>query len=157
MSVLRTVFPLASLILLALAGCKDTHITTYRIPKEAPARPVMAAAPNSDNVHWQAPAGWQERPGNGMRRASFQIAGADGAQADMAVTVFPGDVGGDLANVNRWRPDQASPHRRFRPLLRPAKVLRPRRRFPHRRTGQRRSRPRWRPQGPHPRRDVQAA
>ena len=41
----------------------------------------------------------------GPRVASFQVAAAeDGAgPADMAVTVFPGDVGGLLANVNRWR------------------------------------------------------
>lgn len=38
-----------------------------------------------------------------MRRASFVAKGADGQTADIAVTVFPGDVGGLVANINRWR------------------------------------------------------
>jgi hypothetical protein len=38
-----------------------------------------------------------------MRKATFGIAGTGGATAELAVTAFPGDVGGDLANVNRWR------------------------------------------------------
>ena len=38
-----------------------------------------------------------------MRRASFTAKGADGQSADIAVTVFPGDVGGLVANINRWR------------------------------------------------------
>jgi hypothetical protein len=39
-----------------------------------------------------------------MRKATFIIPGeAPGQQAELAVTAFPGDVGGNLANVNRWR------------------------------------------------------
>ena len=37
-----------------------------------------------------------------MRKATYTIAG-DGAEADLSITAFPGDVGGELANVNRWR------------------------------------------------------
>jgi len=37
-----------------------------------------------------------------MRKGSYAIAG-DGGEADLAITAFPGDVGGDLANLNRWR------------------------------------------------------
>jgi len=52
---------------------------------------------------WQAPTHWVEKPASAMRRGSFVITGEDGASADMAITAFPGDVGGDLANINRWR------------------------------------------------------
>ena len=39
-----------------------------------------------------------------MRKATFIISGPTaGEQAELAVTAFPGDVGGLLANVNRWR------------------------------------------------------
>ncbi len=31
------------------------------------------------------------------------IAGPGGASAEVAVTTFPGNAGGELANVNRWR------------------------------------------------------
>jgi hypothetical protein len=38
-----------------------------------------------------------------MRKGSWSITQTDGSKAEIAVTVFPGDVGGDTANVNRWR------------------------------------------------------
>jgi hypothetical protein len=37
-----------------------------------------------------------------MRRGSYAINGPEGA-GDLSITAFPGDVGGNLANVNRWR------------------------------------------------------
>ena len=45
------------------------------------------------------PAGWAQAPAKPPRVASFHTAG----HADVSVTFFPGDVGGDLANINRWR------------------------------------------------------
>ena len=51
---------------------------------------------------WTAPAHWKAKPGSAMRKGSYAIAG-DGGEADLAITAFPGDVGGDLANLNRWR------------------------------------------------------
>jgi hypothetical protein len=35
--------------------------------------------------------------------ATFTLAGTDAAKAVMTITHFPDYVGGDLANVNRWR------------------------------------------------------
>jgi len=88
-----------------LPGCKDTRISAYRVPKEAPFTLPSAArsGASAPAIRWQTPAGWQEQPGGGVRQGSFVVAGADGAKADMSVIAFPGDVGGDLANVNRWR------------------------------------------------------
>jgi hypothetical protein len=37
-----------------------------------------------------------------MRKGSFAITG-EGGEADLSITAFPGNVGGDLANLNRWR------------------------------------------------------
>ncbi|HEY8836407.1 MAG TPA: hypothetical protein VIO16_01750 [Dehalococcoidia bacterium] len=38
-----------------------------------------------------------------MRKGSFTVAGDAGATADLSITAFPGAVGGELANINRWR------------------------------------------------------
>lgn len=64
----------------------------------APELAAMAtASPNS--ISWKAPAGWTEKPASGMRRATFIVPGG----AELSVISLPGDAGGDLANVNRWR------------------------------------------------------
>jgi hypothetical protein len=88
---------------LLLAGCRDTKITSYRVPKESPASAPAVADGGAPAIHWQAPADWQAQSGDSQRQGSFLVAGPDGAKADMSVITFPGDVGGDLANVNRWR------------------------------------------------------
>ena len=66
----------------------------------------MAATPVATTagmaLTWTAPANWQSKPATTMRKATYTIAG-DGAEADLSITAFPGDVGGELANVNRWR------------------------------------------------------
>lgn len=52
---------------------------------------------------WTAPAHWRENPGVAVRKGSYVVGDENGPTADVAITAFPGDVGGDLANVNRWR------------------------------------------------------
>jgi hypothetical protein len=88
-----------------LASCRDESIATYRVPKDAPSPVVPApATAGTSDLTWTLPAGWTTQPDpSGMRKGSFLVSGADGAKADMSVTAFPGDVGGDLPNVNRWR------------------------------------------------------
>lgn len=49
---------------------------------------------------WTLPEGWTETEPRPMRRANFAI-GESGLE--LAVTSFPGDVGGLPANINRWR------------------------------------------------------
>lgn len=80
--------------------------------------PVGQAAPSSQadmastavptaaggELSWTAPAAWQSRPASAMRKATYVIPGDVADQsAELAVTAFPGNVGGNLANVNRWR------------------------------------------------------
>jgi hypothetical protein len=52
---------------------------------------------------WKVPAGWDERPAGNMVIGSFSVPGKDGGKADVSITSFPGDVGGEMANVDRWR------------------------------------------------------
>lgn len=59
---------------------------------------------------WTTPAAWTAGPERAMRKATLLIPGEAGAPgAEIAVTAFPGDVGGNLANVNRWRQQLALP------------------------------------------------
>jgi hypothetical protein len=76
----------------------DALVRSIRIK----AAPVLAttAAPN---ITWQRPATWHDDPNpNKLRVASFHI-GGDQGQGEVAITQFQGDVGGLLANINRWR------------------------------------------------------
>jgi hypothetical protein len=63
--------------------------------------PVATAA--GAGLTWTAPAHWQSKGASGMRKGTITIPGEGGASAELAITAFPGDVGGDVANVNRWR------------------------------------------------------
>jgi hypothetical protein len=63
--------------------------------------PVTTAQGN--DLAWTAPATWKAKPASAMRKGSYAVTGDNGAEADMSITAFPGDVGGDLANLNRWR------------------------------------------------------
>lgn len=62
-----------------------------------------APAPDKQQIKWEAPADWKTVAPTSMRYASFAIAGPDGESADVSVSVFDGDGGGNLENVNRWR------------------------------------------------------
>ena len=114
---------------LCFAACRDDHVVAYSVPKENVAPPPGAAvsapqpspaaanagAPDTGMVTtpvatsagpglaWTAPAHWQSKPGNAMRKGSYAINGEGGLTADLSITAFPGDVGGEVANVNRWR------------------------------------------------------
>lgn len=108
-----------------LASCRDAKIAAYRVPSEKPdpLPPVLTggaaaapASPASDggmagaNVRtaegpaltWTAPEHWKAKPASAMRKGSYRVPG-EGIEADCSVTAFPGDVGGELANFNRWR------------------------------------------------------
>jgi hypothetical protein len=65
--------------------------------------PVCSAADEAPVPAWNVPAGWQKLEGQRpMRFATFR-AGEQESATDVVVSHFPGDVGGLLANVNRWR------------------------------------------------------
>lgn len=72
-----------------------------RVPKDdAPVVAAPAAPEKSSALRWDAPQGWTELPGSGMRLATLT---PPGGGAEATVVALPGDVGGALANVNRWR------------------------------------------------------
>ncbi len=73
----------------------------------APTAPASATAPVAEpekpQIKWEVPESWKPVAPTTMRYASFAVAGPNGEAADISVSVFGGDGGGDLGNVNRWR------------------------------------------------------
>ncbi|MFZ4576682.1 MAG: hypothetical protein ACOYN0_20055, partial [Phycisphaerales bacterium] len=93
---------LASLAL--LAACKRDDIRSYSTPKEPSSATAAASAdaPRPEptaSVTWTLPDGWKEiQTDEPMRIATIQA-----ADQQVLISAFPGDVGGLVANVNRWR------------------------------------------------------
>ncbi|MBL4699983.1 MAG: hypothetical protein JKX85_01885 [Phycisphaeraceae bacterium] len=104
--------------LLVLPGCGEEEIDVYEAPHAAVAPnatahdpqdgqdhsghnhgPEAQQATTSQKLSFTLPQGWQQtEPGN-MVLHRFVTP----SQANLAITAFPGDVGGTIANVNRWR------------------------------------------------------
>lgn len=124
MIIRRLYLPVVTTALL-LGGCQKTEVTSYRVPKEkepempaasspgavangatAPAGGGMASTPvataEGNGLVWSAPAQWKAQAAGAMRKGSYSIGTGD-ATADVSITAFPNSVGGELANVNRWR------------------------------------------------------
>jgi len=94
---------------------RDEKIEVYQIPKEKlESMPFPENHPDVSNrttetqsvqkksLRWKIPAGWKEKPAGNMRIASFTAHGQNG-EADISIVTLPGEAGGLLANVNRWR------------------------------------------------------
>ncbi|MFA6028261.1 MAG: hypothetical protein WC969_00270 [Elusimicrobiota bacterium] len=107
---LPLVFPLL------FAACRGEGVSEYQEPKDSSsavdaaragrAQSGPAHAPGQDSrrssLEWTDPAGWTRAPADGFRLASYRVKGADG-EAELSVVVLPGEAGGVLANVERWR------------------------------------------------------
>ena len=52
---------------------------------------------------WVVPAGWTKLEVEKPMRVATYSAGEGPNKVEVAISVFPGDVGGLLGNVNRWR------------------------------------------------------
>ncbi len=99
------------------SGCGKEEIRVYTVPKEEGTNPPVVnnmpggmsaqnlpegSMSSADNPDWVVPEGWEEGQVSSIRRGSYKVA-EGGQMLDISVTVFPGDVGGLLANINRWR------------------------------------------------------
>ena len=75
-----------------------------------PSRPTAGSAVSegADNpFRWVAPPGWSEVAASSMRAVSFKL-GASG-QGECYLVALPGEAGGTVANVNRWRKQMGQP------------------------------------------------
>lgn len=75
------------LALFLLAGCQKEQIRVYTVARERKA---------------ELPGHWQQAPAGQMQRLRYQIVDNE-LKAELTVSAFPGEAGGLLANVNRWR------------------------------------------------------
>lgn len=96
-----------------LVGCEDEEVREYTVEKpaapttaptaaSAPAAPMMRPTEtraDAASMSWSVPVGWEEVERSAMSRVATYRVG----EVEIAITRFPGDVGGTLANVNRWR------------------------------------------------------
>ena len=97
---MRSAALLATLAALQTAACREEAVTRSRAPK-AEMEAVGAMGMPAQGLRWTLPSGWKEVPGNGMRLATLVQPG--GLKTQAIVVALPGDSGGELANVNRWR------------------------------------------------------
>ena len=93
---------------MAAASTNSGTVHSPAAPAGAPAAPATDMAnttvptANGSDLMWTAPADWKPKAPGAMRKGSYTVTGAAG-DADLSITAFPGDVGGELANLNRWR------------------------------------------------------
>lgn len=90
------------------AGADTTAVTPPPSagPDHAATAPASSVSPgavaNPSGTPGTVPEGWTLDPApRPMRLATYRAAGHD--ETEIAVSRFGGDVGGELANVNRWR------------------------------------------------------
>ncbi len=86
----------------APAAAPAASATTVVAADRAAMANTAVATATGQGLQWTAPSHWTAKAGSAMRKGTYAIKGA-GGEAELAITAFPGDVGGDLANVNRWR------------------------------------------------------
>jgi hypothetical protein len=101
-------FLLAGAMTFSLVSCNNDKIEVYNIPKEGITVAMQSGseglAPSAGNpAQWTKPEGWNEQPLSEMRLGSFKVAGANADSADVSVIAFPGEAGGLISNINRWR------------------------------------------------------
>ena len=111
-----------------LMGCEEPRVESYTVKKEAeagaapaaskpaasapaapvapvpqPSAPAAPSAAASAPGAWPVPEGWTLVPTpRPMRLATFR-AGEGAGGVEVVLSEFPGDTGGTLPNVNRWR------------------------------------------------------
>jgi hypothetical protein len=109
---MRKLFPLWMLLLaatLALVSCNNDKIEVYQIPKEGinvamqSGSAGLAPPPPGSPAQWTKPESWKEQPLSEMRLGSFKVEGPNADSADVSVIAFPGEAGGLISNINRWR------------------------------------------------------
>lgn len=83
------------------AAEEDHSGHNHAMPDAMAAHP--APAPEGLGFTFAAPEGWTQQPPSRMKLLSFAAGSPPERVAECAVSAFPGDVGGQLANINRWR------------------------------------------------------
>ena len=102
---------LASAVFLFGCGKPRKTVRSYQVDREVDG-PVLSAVPqpvattpvgsgDGSGTQWKAPSEWTDLGATGMRKGNFQISRND-KKVSVTVTTFPGEVGGETANIERW-------------------------------------------------------
>ena len=100
----------AALIVLLASGCSRPTVKVYDVPKEEASARSFAEQSSQTNVpedrgwiRWTKPEQWTELAPTAFRKGNYVFEDESEGKVEITVSSFPGDVGGTLANVNRWR------------------------------------------------------
>jgi|SRR5271165_736918 len=102
-------FFLVFAIPLVLVSCDNDKVEVYKIPKEGINVAMQSGSaglvppPPGSPAQWTKPESWREQPLSEMRLGSFKVEGPNADTADVSVIAFPGEAGGLISNINRWR------------------------------------------------------
>lgn len=118
-SVLINPCHVAVCILSLAGGCDRDGVEIHEVAKGVEEVPAEEGAGKKSVEHaepeargdrlWAVPDGWTEDPKpRQMRLATYLVPDSSGP-VEVAVTRFGGRVGGDLANINRWRGQMGLP------------------------------------------------
>ena len=76
---------------------------TYKVPKQTVTVAQLSVQGSYKTLVWSVPEAWIEQDLTSFRLSSYQVPNQSNGIGDFSVVKFPGDAGGILANVNRWR------------------------------------------------------
>lgn len=124
---------LAAGIMISGFGFNNNDVQTYKLPKakkaievaensQKGASPAYATASEQEGMalNWDVPDGWQqdEKPGM-MQLVSITVPASttDGEEAKASIVELPGQAGGIVANVNRWRGQVGLPAQEEKEIL----------------------------------------
>ncbi len=103
---------IALLLLPFLTSCSDPGVQVYQVYKEDNSKTPTSvssieSAPSesvntTSDLSWTDPEGWEVLPASSMVLRSYSKESPAGP-LKLSISAFPGNVGGDLPNVNRWR------------------------------------------------------
>src|SRR5688500_8201151 len=86
-------------------GAQAPAETTQLAQAPAAERPVSAnteKSPAGAKPNFKAPENWKTKPPGPMVATAYNVEDAAG-QAEVTISKFPGDVGGMVANIQRWK------------------------------------------------------
>ena len=99
----------AAILTVALvpAACRKAEVNVYDAPKidiSTPAATTAARATSgaTGQVVWTKAPAWEELAPTPFRKGNYRFVDSEAGPIEITVTSFEGQVGGLLANVNRW-------------------------------------------------------
>ncbi|MGE0267057.1 MAG: hypothetical protein AB7S78_01195 [Candidatus Omnitrophota bacterium] len=102
------VMSVSGLVIVLCSGCSPEKIEVYKVVKIDPEEKMAVLQPESaskkeTDSFCPKPMGWKPDDPGPMQRARFTRLTEDGRSAEISIVVLPGEAGGDLPNINRWR------------------------------------------------------